>query len=217
MNKLTEQAQEWAGDFGLSYTDRNDLGLDGIDQLYQTQFGISRRKLNESFLGNLPRSLSILEIGCNVGNQLAFLAEQGFNSLTGIEIQSYAIQRAQKRLPQAFFIQGSALSLPFSAQSFDLVFTSGVLIHIHPRHLTQVITEIHRVARTWIWGMEYFAPLPTEIIYRGQSNLLWKAPFAQIYQQHFPNLSLIKEQYLSYQNNHAHIDNMYLLHKSQTI
>jgi len=213
MAGLTDQAREWTGDFGRLYTDRNDLGLDGIDHLYRNQFGISRRELNQEFIGNLPRSLAILEVGCNIGNQLAFLAEQGFNHLTGIEIQNYAIQFAQQRLPQANLIQGSALALPFSDQSFDLVFTSGVLIHIHPHNLAQVITEIYRVTRAWIWGMEYFAVDPTEIIYRGQHNLLWKAPFAQIYQDHFPDLILAKERRLSYQENNANIDSMYLLKK----
>lgn len=210
---FTKQMKEWSGEFGRSYTDRNDLGLEEREQLYISQFAIGRRELNTVFIGDLSRKLSILEIGCNVGDQLAFLTEMGFSHLTGLEAQNYALFRARKRLPDARLIQGSALALPFPDASFDLVFTSGVLIHIHPDHLPTVLTEIYRVTRDWIWGMEYFALTPTEVIYRGQSGLLWKAPFADLYQQHFPDLRLTREQRLSYQENTDNVNSMYLLRK----
>ncbi|CAK0769541.1 Methyltransferase type 11 [Gammaproteobacteria bacterium] len=215
MAGLTEQTQEWSGKFGRSYTDRNDLGLDGMEGLYLAQFGVGRRELNTIFLGDLPRDLSILEVGCNVGNQLAFLAEMGFTRLAGVEVQNYALTRARRCLSDALLIQGSALTLPFPDGAFDLVFTSGVLIHIHPDHLAKVLAEIYRVSRDWIWGLEYFATTPTEIPYRGQQSLLWKAPFADLYQQDFPDLTLVRERRLPYQGNSGNVDNMYLLRKRE--
>jgi len=210
---LTEQTQEWSGEFGRSYTDRNDLGLEEIEKLYLAQFGISRRELNTEFLGNLPRDLSILEVGCNVGNQLAFLSEMGFTRLAGVEVQDYALARARERLPDALLVRGSALALPFPDGVFDLVFTSGVLIHIHPDHLPKVLAEVHRVTRDWIWGLEYFAPTSTEVSYRGQQSLLWKAPFANLYLRSFSDLTYMQERWLPYQGNSGNVDSMYLLRK----
>ncbi len=215
MTGLTEQTEQWAGEFGRSYTERNDLGLEGLDQLYQTQFGISRSELNTRFLGTLPRDLSILEVGCNVGNQLALLTSMGFTHLTGMDIQDYALARAKERLPQATLLQGSALALPFPDNVFDLVFTSGVLIHIHPSHLPTVFREVCRVSQSMIWGLEYFAETPTEIPYHGQRQLLWKAPFADLYRQYCPRLTLVREERLPYLNNTANVDSMYLLRKEE--
>ncbi|CAK0772140.1 Methyltransferase type 11 [Gammaproteobacteria bacterium] len=214
MTRFTKQMKEWFSEFGRAYTDRNDFGLDGIEQLYVSQFGIGRRELNRMFLGDLARDRSILEVGCNVGNQLAFLAEMGFSRLAGVEVQNYALTRARERLPDALLVQGSALALPFPDDSFDLVFTSGVLIHIHPDHLPGVLAEIHRVSRNFIWGMEYFCATHTEIFYRGKRGLLWKAPFAALYQQNFSDLALIREQHFPYQGKIDNVDSMYLLSKS---
>jgi pseudaminic acid biosynthesis-associated methylase len=207
------QAETWSGAFGRSYTDRNDLGVEAIEQRYQEQFGIGRRALNEDFLGELPRELSILEVGCNVGNQLAFLAEMGFRRLFGVELQGYALARARERLPGAGLARASALALPFGDGDFDLVFTSGVLIHIHPGELPRVLDEIHRVAGGWIWGLEYFARAPTEVPYRGQRDLLWKAPFADHYQQRFPELARVRERWLPYKGQSGNVDSMYLFRK----
>ncbi len=213
MAGLTEQTAQWSAAFGRSYTERNDLGLDSLDQRYQTQFGIDRSALNALFLESLPRDLSILEVGCNVGNQLSLLAGMGFTRLSGVDVQEYALVRARERLPGIPLVQGSALALPFPDHSFDLVFTSGVLIHIHPDHLPTALAEIYRVTQHWIWGLEYFAATHSEIPYHGQTSMLWKAPFAELYQQQFPTLTLIREKRLSYRDNPGNIDCMYLLHK----
>lgn len=213
MNSNHKQNKEWSGEFGKSYTDRNNLSLDEIEQLYTDQFGVGQRELNHQFLGNLPRDLSILEVGCNIGIKLNFLAEMGFTHLTGVDLQNYALNTAQARLPNAVLVQASALALPFANNSFDLVFTAGVLIHIHPERLATVLTEIYRVSRNFIWGMEYFAETYSEIFYRGHWNLLWKAPFAKHYQQQFSDLILVQEQYLPYKTNNVNVDSMYLLRK----
>ena len=69
---MTEQIKEWAGKFGKEYTDRNLMSLDELDQLYIDKFGISRTELNKEFLDDLKIG-RILEVGCNVGNQLLLL------------------------------------------------------------------------------------------------------------------------------------------------
>jgi len=205
--------QAWDGEFGRSYTDRNDIGYEETEKLYQTQYGLGRRELNQEFFGDLPRETSILEVGCNVGNQLVFLSKMGFTRLAGIELQEYALARARERLPNAELVQGSALALPFPEHSFDLVFTSGVLIHIAPNQLPLAMGEIYRVAQKWIFGLEYYAERSTEIPYRGHSGLLWKAPFSEMYQKTFQNLKQKKERYLRYLDNSGNVDHAYLLKK----
>ena len=206
----TPQKKQWTGDFGRAYTDRNTVNLAQLDALYLTNFGIPRRQLNETFLRDIPRDARILEVGCNSGNQLLLLREMGFTNLSGVEVQSYALDLARTRVPGAQISQASALDLPGEDRSFDLVFTSGVLIHISPSDLPRALDEIHRCARTWIWGMEYYAPKVTEVNYRGHDDLLWKMDFAKCYLDRFSDLELLSEQRVPYLNS-SNVDAMYLL------
>ena len=206
----TSQQKSWSGDFGRAYTDRNTLSIEQLDSLYQTNFGTTRRRLNETFLRDIPPTTRILEVGCNSGNQLILLQAMGFTSLWGVELQSYALELARARVPRARLSQGSALDLPCEDGYFDLVFTSGVLIHISPADLPRALDEIHRCSRSWIWGMEYYAPEITQVNYRGHDDLLWKMDYARRYLDRFDDLELVREQSLPYLNS-SNVDTMYLL------
>ena len=206
----TPQKKRWAGDFGREYTDRNTLSTPQLDSLYQTNFGVPRRQLNETFLGDIAREARILEVGCNSGNQLLLLREMGFNNLWGADLQSYALELARARVPAAQLGQASALDLPYEDNYFDLVFTSGVLIHISPADLPRALDEIHRCSKTWIWGMEYYAPEVTHVNYRGHDDLLWKMDYVKRYLNRFGDLELVREQRLPYLNS-SNVDTMYLL------
>jgi len=206
----TPQKKSWAGDFGREYTDRNTLSGAQLDSLYRANYGITRRQLNEAHLADVARDARILEVGCNSGNQLLVLREMGFTNLWGAEVQSYALELAKARLPDAQLSQASALNLPNEDTDFDLVFTSGVLIHISPADLERALDEIHRCAKTWIWGMEYYAPEVMQVNYRGHDDLLWKMDYVKRYLDRFDDLELVREQRLPYLNS-SNTDTMYLL------
>jgi pseudaminic acid biosynthesis-associated methylase len=206
----TPQKERWAGDFGRAYTDRNTLSGAQLDLLYQTNYGITRRQLNETFLADIPRDAHILEVGCNSGNQLLLLQEMGFTNLWGAEVQSYALELARSRVRGAELSQASALDLPYDDGEFDLVFTSGVLIHISPADLPRALDEIHRCTRSWIWGMEYYAPEVTQVNYRGHDDLLWKMDYGKRYLDGFGDLELARERRLPYLSG-SNVDTMYLL------
>lgn len=206
----TAQTSQWTGEFGRAYTDRNTLDEKELDALYQTNFGITRRELNDAFLKSIPRDARILEVGCNCGNQLLALQGMGFSNLWGVEIQSYALGRARSRTRDINLSQASALDLPYKDGYFDLVFTSGVLIHISPEDLPRALDEIRRCAKTWIWGMEYYAPEVTQVNYRGQDDLLWKMDYGKRYLDRFADLELVREQRVPYLHD-SNVDTMYLL------
>jgi pseudaminic acid biosynthesis-associated methylase len=142
------------------------------------------------------------------------LQAQGFTRLTGIEVQSYALEGARSRLANVTLQQGSALSLPFDDNSFDVVFTSGVLIHIAPQDIPQAMKEIHRCARRYIWGAEYFSSDLTPIPYRGNDGLLWKADYVKRYLALFSDLGLVKQRHLPYLTS-ENLDTVFLLRKKQ--
>jgi pseudaminic acid biosynthesis-associated methylase len=210
----TEQAVVWKSDFGREYTDRNTLDVDSLDQLHRRNYGISKREINESFLRDIPKDAGFLEVGCNAGNQLLLLREMGYSNLAGVELQLYALEIALQRLPGVSLELGSALSLPHENSSFDVVFTSGVLIHIGPKDLPRAMDEIYRCSRKYIWGMEYYSADVAEVPYRGHNQLLWKMDYARQYLERFPDLELLREQRLPYLEN-KNIDAVFLLQKKQ--
>ncbi|MCG2689683.1 methyltransferase domain-containing protein [Candidatus Parcubacteria bacterium] len=208
----TFQEENWAGQHGNDYIERNPTNTQQANEGYLKYYGLSRTSLNQEFLGDLGKNLKVLEVGCNVGAQLAFLQEMGFNNLYGIEINQKALVIVKKNLPQVDVIFGSALDIPFKDSFFDLVFTSGVLIHISPKDIKTAQKEIVRVSKKYIWGFEYFNEQHIEVPYRGKNNLLWKGDFAKLYLKEIPNLKLVKEKRLKYLSN-ENIDTMFLLEK----
>jgi len=211
-NAKTVQAQVWAGEFGRAYTDRNTLDVEDLNALWSANYGITRREINQVFLQDIRKNASFLEVGCNVGNQLLQLQELGYGNLSAVEIQSYAVEIAKSRVSKVAIRQGSALALPYGNDSFDVVFTSGVLIHVAPEDLPRAMEEIHRCAKTYIWGAEYYAPDVTQVNYRGHEKLLWKMDYARRYLECFKDLELVRERHLTYLEN-PNIDSVFLLRK----
>ena len=92
----TQQTDFWSGDFGRDYTDRNTTDHEAWNKQYVEKYGVSRLNMNDEFLRDLPKNLHVLEVGCNTGQQLEALRQQGFENVTGIELQFYAAQARKK-------------------------------------------------------------------------------------------------------------------------
>jgi len=204
----TFQEENWTSEHGDQYNTRNPKTIEETDQLYLKNYNLKRSSLNEEFLGDLKRDIKILEVGCNMGAQLDGLKKMGFTNLFGIDVNRESLKVAKNNFDAMF---GSALDLPFKDNYFDLVFTSGVLIHISPKDLKQVTEEIVRCSKKYIWGFEYFSDTAKEIPYRGKENLLWKNNFSKFYLNNH-NLDLIKEKRIQYLND-KNEDVMFLLKK----
>lgn len=208
----TEQMSVWEKEFGKEYTDRNPLSEEEMNGLYEAQFGVTRSRLNEQFIGFLDRNAKILEVGSNVGTQLQLLKRMGFHSLYGVELQEYAVEKSKMATKGVNIIQGSAFDIPYKEAYFDMVYTSGVLIHIKPNDLGVALDEIHRCSNRFIWGFEYFSEAFEMIPYRGMENILWKGNYAREYLNRFPDLKLVQERALPYIKS-PNVDHMFLLEK----
>jgi len=211
--KETEQIKKWSGEFGKDYTNRNLLNPEELDACYLKNFGVTRTELNKEFLSSIDSNSRILEVGSNVGNQLSTLQKTGFSNLWGIEVSDYAVELSKKRTKGINLIRASALDIPFKDGFFDLVFTSGVLIHIHPQDLPNVIDEIYRVSNKYIWCYEYFSEACEEVKYRDNDELLWKNNFSRLFLERKPDLQLIREKKVKYKDN-DNVDCMFMLEKT---
>jgi SAM-dependent methyltransferase len=91
----------------------------------------------------------VLEIGLGEGSDSEQLIRRGAE-WSGVDLTAESIARVKTRLalrdlPYRDLRQGSALELPFSDDSFDMVFSHGVLHHVPD--IRQAQKEIHRVLR----------------------------------------------------------------------
>jgi SAM-dependent methyltransferase len=91
----------------------------------------------------------VLEIGLGEGSDSERLIRQEAR-WSGVDLTSESIERVRARLklrdlPYEDLQQGSVLDLPFADNSFDMVFSHGVLHHVPDIHHAQ--SEIHRVLR----------------------------------------------------------------------
>jgi pseudaminic acid biosynthesis-associated methylase len=179
MTPDTAQLALWRSEFGRTYTDRNDREKPERVEAWRRLLG-----------GITPER--VLEVGCNVGWNLVYLDRLGISELYGIEPQLEAVERARARRPDLGVLLGTAFDLPFRDRHFDLVFTSGVLIHIAPESLGTALDEIHRVSRRWIVAIEYDDPVEQEVAYRGHDHALWKRDHGAAWQGRYPGLRLVR-------------------------
>lgn len=94
------------------------------------------------------RGLKVLEIGCGLGTDGAQFAQAGAD-YTGVDLTDASIQLARKRF-ELFNLAGTfrtadAENLDFEDESFDLVYSHGVLHHTPETE--KAIREVHRVLR----------------------------------------------------------------------
>ncbi|MBF0374777.1 MAG: class I SAM-dependent methyltransferase [Alphaproteobacteria bacterium] len=89
----------------------------------------------------------ILDVGCGKGFLLHdFTQVIPGVEVTGLDVSSYALDHAMEDLSGRLHL-GSAASLPFEDNSFDLVFSINTLHNLHCYDLDKALREIQRVGR----------------------------------------------------------------------
>ena len=132
-----------------------------------------------------------------MGANLRWLAEMlDRTNMVGVDINQRALEILRERLPGVRTVAASARSLPFADGSFDLVFTTGVLIHQDHDSLNRVMDEIVRCSSRYVLCGEYCAEPPEEIPYHGERGVLFKRDFGSLYQERFPELTLLEQGFL---------------------
>ena len=146
---MTRRIQDvfWTKDYADDYANKNsefnnELGKTGWEKI------LSKAKLVEK---------TYLEIGCNIGRNLDQLKLYDPDlKASAVEINPKALNYVKSRheLQQSYC--GPAQDAEFSANSFELVFTSGVLIHIPPSVLVGIMKKIFDWSSRYIVLAEYF-------------------------------------------------------------
>ena len=93
-----------------------------------------------------PSQLSILDVGCGVGNYHPLIAD-GVGSLHGVDISTACIERARERNPTVGYDVYDGSRLPYEDDRFDVAFCVCVMHHVPPPQWPAFAAELRRVLR----------------------------------------------------------------------
>ncbi len=200
----TNQESFWAGKFGDDYIERNSS---------DKELG-SRLALFTGIFAHTRDISSVIEFGANIGNNLKVIdmllprAE-----LSAIEINARAVSVLEKYGKTKVYHQ-SILDFAVDHQR-DFVFTSGVLIHMNPEVLPQIYDLLFKTSRRYVCIVEYYNPVPVEIVYRGETGKLFKRDFAGELLEMFSELRLLDYGFVYHRDANFPLDDLtwFLLEK----
>lgn len=116
---------------------------------------------------DIPPGLRVLEVGCGTGRTACLLAQKGAK-VTAMDRSSTMVGKAKKRAEMQGIdidvVQGDVCSIPFEADTFDVVFAESVTIFTDP---AAAFREYCRVLRTGgrLWDRELYEAAPHPELY----------------------------------------------------
>ena len=120
-------ASTYADSFGYQWTTFRTTQLDDANRAESEDTFAAKTGLRPDDV----KGRSVLDVGCGMGRFADVVARWGASTVVGMDL-SRAVESAAENLAphdQAFVIQADAAHPPLQAESFDIVFSIGVLHH----------------------------------------------------------------------------------------
>ena len=171
---MNEQQAFWAQDYAKDYIHKNSE--------FNQVVGIEAWK---KMIVKTSEITSVLECGCNIGRNIGFLntvLPQAKKSIVEISQPAFSFVTTHYNIHHSF--HGSILESNLEGK-FDLVFTMGVLIHIHPDDLLANMQRVFDYSEKYVLIGEYFNRTPVMIEYQGQKDRLFKSDFGKLFLENF--------------------------------
>ena len=177
----TAQEEFWAGDFGNTYSDRNQ----------SDKFLASNLNFFTNALKTAHSFKTCIEFGANIGMNIQALKSL-FPDLKfhAVEINDKAAKTLSNTIPKDNIFQNSILNFN-SEEKWDLAIIKGVLIHINPDMLGKVYEILEKATNKYLLIGEYYSRNPENLLYRGFENKLYKRDFAGEILNKYPNFELL--------------------------
>jgi ubiquinone/menaquinone biosynthesis C-methylase UbiE len=142
--------EQWSQDpCGAEYDREHELGThEFFDEIERHRYSeYAPWMCNTMGFDKFPGA-QLLEIGCGMGSDLVQFARGGAHC-TGIDLTPRSIEITRHRFAlnglEGDFMLSDAERLPFESESFDVVYSNGVLHHTP--NTAGAIAEVHRVLR----------------------------------------------------------------------
>jgi pseudaminic acid biosynthesis-associated methylase len=177
---MNDQLNFWVNEYAGDYISKNS-------QFDQSKGCDAWRKM----LAAASDIGSVLECGSNIGRNIGFLEDvlptNVEKSIIEVSPQAFDFVTSKYKLASCF--HGSIADSSLDT-TFDLVFTMGVLIHIHPDELLTNMKKMFDYSHKYVLLGEYFSRVPDTSVYQGQPNKLFKQDFGKLFVQNF-SVSLV--------------------------
>lgn len=174
-------SKEWSSEFGTDYIVRNSETPYELDIWSKDTYGFTRTEMNLEFLEGIDKDSSFFECGCNIGTQLELLKYIGYNKTFGVEINEKAEKIASEKIGKWNIEYGDFLQIYYPLALHDIVYTSGVLIHIPPKDREAFIQKMIRLSSRYLWIFEYYSESFEMIPYRGKKDMMWRGDFEKTF------------------------------------
>lgn len=142
MQNISEENRAYWLKRADGYSDVNKEELAGIQR--QTWSKFLTEMIDEHFKGKDRSAIKILDVGAGPGFISIILAEAGYQ-VTAFDFAETMLAQAKENAKETAekinFVQGDAMSLPFGADSFDVVFS---------RNLTWNLPEPEKAYQSWL-------------------------------------------------------------------
>lgn len=109
---------------------------------YQKRCKGFSKKLSQLLAG--PHDRKILDLGCGVGFLVYFLKQQGFDNVTGIDLNESLISVAKSKVSAEFIVADGITYLEKQQTQYDIIFLWNVLEHIPKENVTKSLQVLHK-------------------------------------------------------------------------
>lgn len=178
---MSSTEQFWKGEFGDTYTERNEESPVGS---VESNIHFFRKALDRTiprggirYEKGIEQFQTAVEFGAGTGRNIVAIDRvcSGRVSFTAVEINPAALERLTS-------VCGNVIAQSFldydCPYQHDLAFTKGVLIHTAPEDLPRAYAALFKASRRYVLVCEYYCPSPRMIPYRGHNDRLWARDFA---------------------------------------
>ena len=133
---------------------------------------------------------SIFEIGFFAGRNLKYISEAFPDaSVGGLEVNPKAVRFAREKLPNCNLLHFDLHELSDISGVSDIVFTSGVLIHVPPEDLTSAIKQMISRAARYVMHLEQLGknevcagPKKFKPTYKVSDQIQWNPDLVEVYE-----------------------------------
>lgn len=119
------------------------------ETLTKESYHLVKNRIPEAIINNSIKNHRVLDMGCGSGRYSIALSLLGAKEVIGVDYQAKAFTAAQEYCEEntlnVKFFESNILDLPFDDESFDFIFSNGVLHHTSS--IEKGISELNRVLK----------------------------------------------------------------------
>ena len=100
----------------------------------------------ETFIGLLPKTAKILDIGAGFGKDVTYFCNRGFNCI-GIDFCDEFIRKSKLLYSNVDIYKMNFLEIDFPENTFDALWSRGALFHISKDDFNAVVNKLNKILK----------------------------------------------------------------------